>query len=28
LLYQGKNPSVNVPYDQLPWRPALLTRQR
>ena len=28
LLYQGKDPSVNVPYDQLPWRPALLTRQR
>jgi endo-1,4-beta-xylanase len=28
LLYQGKNPSVNVPYDQLPWRPALLTRLR
>jgi Glycosyl hydrolase family 62/Cellulose binding domain len=28
LLYQGKNPSVNVPYDDLPWRPAVLTRQR
>ncbi|MEU4625466.1 non-reducing end alpha-L-arabinofuranosidase family hydrolase [Actinoplanes sp. NPDC023801] len=28
LLYQGKNPSANVPYDQLPWRPALLTKQR
>ncbi|MFJ2579225.1 non-reducing end alpha-L-arabinofuranosidase family hydrolase [Kitasatospora aureofaciens] len=27
LLYQGMTPGSTAPYDQLPWRPALLTLQ-
>lgn len=28
FLYQGKSPTAGGPYDQLPYRPALLTLQR
>ncbi|MEU4114193.1 non-reducing end alpha-L-arabinofuranosidase family hydrolase [Kitasatospora sp. NPDC028055] len=28
LLYQGMTPGSTAPYDQLPWRPALLTLRR
>ncbi|MEU9046005.1 non-reducing end alpha-L-arabinofuranosidase family hydrolase [Kitasatospora sp. NPDC048343] len=28
FLYQGKSPTATGPYDQLPWRPGLLTLRR